>query len=310
MAKRKINIGTRSSKLALWQAGQVREALVKTFPDAEVNIIIFKTKGDAVLDVALSKIGDKGLFTKEIENGLIDGSIDVAVHSLKDLPTVLPAGLVLGGVLPRGEIRDVLVARDGRSLKDLTSCDKLGTSSLRRQAQLLHYNPELNIVDIRGNVNTRLQKMKEGYCDALVMAGAGFIRLGQESDISEFLNTDIMLPAVGQGAVAMEIREEDDEMTQITEAITDKPTLITTTAERIFLETIEGGCQVPVACYSEVSGNHIRLTGLVASVDGKQLLRDSLECNLNVANVHAGQLAERLLSIGGREILDGIKRRG
>jgi hydroxymethylbilane synthase len=310
MAKRKINIGTRSSKLALWQAGQVREALVKTFPDAEVNIIIFKTKGDAVLDVALSKIGDKGLFTKEIENGLIDGSIDVAVHSLKDLPTVLPAGLVLGGVLPRGEIRDVLVARDGRSLKDLTSCDKLGTSSLRRQAQLLHYNPELNIVDIRGNVNTRLQKMKEGYCDALVMAGAGFIRLGLESDISEFLNTDIMLPAVGQGAVAMEIREKDDEMTQITEAITDKLTLITTTAERIFLETIEGGCQVPVACYSEVSGNHIRLTGLVASVDGKQLLRDSLECNLNVVNVHAGQLAERLLSIGGKEILDGIKRRG
>jgi hydroxymethylbilane synthase len=163
-------------------------------------------------------------------------------------------------------------------------------------------------VDIRGNVNTRLQKMKEGYCDALVMAGAGFIRLGLESEISEFLNTDVMLPAVGQGAVAMEIRDKDDEMAQIIDAITDTPTLITTMAERVFLEAIEGGCQVPVACYSEVSGCVIKLTGLVASVDGKQLLKESMECDLNVANVYAEQLAEKLLSKGGREILDGIKR--
>jgi hydroxymethylbilane synthase len=307
MIKESINIGTRGSQLALWQAHEVRNALLRVFPEMEVNVVTIKTKGDAVLDVALSKIGDKGLFTREIEKALLDGRIDVAVHSLKDLPTTLPGGLTLGGVLTRGEVRDVLVSRDGRTLKNLTDVDRIGTSSLRRQAQLLNYNPGLTVVDIRGNVNTRLRKMYEGHCDALVMAGAGFIRLGLASEITEYLKTDVMLPAVSQGAVVMEIRDNDADVAQIVDDITDYATLNTTMAERVFLKTIEGGCQVPVACFSEVSGNSIKLTGLVASVDGKQLLKESVACPMNEANIKAVQLAEKLLAIGGREILEKIR---
>lgn len=307
MAKNKINIGTRSSQLAMWQAEAVRNALLETFPDTQVEIVPINTKGDAVLDVALSKIGDKGLFTKEIENALLDGRVDVAVHSLKDLPTLLPEGLTLGGVLPRGEVRDVLVSRDGRRLNELTSADKIGTSSLRRQAQLLHFNPDLQVVDIRGNVNTRLRKMEEGLCDAMIMAGAGFIRLGLEERITEFLPVEVMLPAVSQGAVAMEIRDNDPEMAEIITQITDSETLLTTNAERVFLKTIEGGCQVPVACYSEVDGEKITLTGLVASVDGSQLLKESVTCSLEHANANARELAQKLLSAGGRQILGQIR---
>ncbi|MDK2841560.1 MAG: hydroxymethylbilane synthase [Anaerophaga sp.] len=307
MTIEKINIGTRSSKLALWQAHQVKEALMGIFPRMTVNIIPLKTKGDAVLDVALSKIGDKGLFTLEIENALLKGEIDIAVHSLKDLPTILPGGLTLGGVLPRGEVRDVLVSRDRRKLKDMNPGDRIGTSSLRRQAQILHYNPELKVVDIRGNVNTRLRKMYEGHCDALVMAGAGFIRLGLESEITEYLDTDIMLPAVSQGAVAMEIRDDDAKVAQIVSEITDEVTLQTTSAERTFLQTIEGGCQVPVGCFSEIRGSTIRLTGIVASVDGCMLLKETMEGERENAGIIAAELARKILAMGGKEILNGLR---
>jgi len=307
MQKSTINIGTRGSNLALWQARAVQEALMKAFPEIEVNIVIIKTKGDAVLDLALSKIGDKGLFTREIEEALLDGRIDIAVHSLKDLPTQLPDNLTLGGVLPRGEVRDVLISRDGRSLEQLNANARIGTSSLRRQAQILNYNRTFKVVDIRGNVNTRLRKLYEGHCDAVIMAGAGILRLGMQDKISQFLDTDIMLPAVSQGAVAMEIRDGDAETASVVRAITDDATWHTTTAERVFLRIIEGGCQVPVGCYSEVSGNQIKLTGLVASVDGEQLLRESLECPLSEAGEKAARLAEKLLNDGGREILEAIR---
>jgi hydroxymethylbilane synthase len=307
MKKDTINIGTRGSNLAMWQAREVQNALKAKFPESTVNIVPIKTKGDAVLDVALSKIGDKGLFTKEIENALLDGSVDLAVHSLKDLPTTLPDGLTLGGVLPRGEVRDVLISSNGRLLENLNTGDRIGTSSLRRQAQVLHYNPELTVVDIRGNVNTRLRKMGEGHCDAMIMAGAGIIRLGLESNITEFLNPAIMLPAVSQGVVAVEIRENDSEVRQIVDVITDDATWLTAIAEREFLRTIEGGCQVPVACYSEVSGDRITLTGLVASVDGTQLLRETTECSLCSARENAARLARILLESGGREILNEIR---
>lgn len=307
MSKDTINIGTRSSDLAMWQARKVKEALQKTFPGLIVNIVKIKTKGDAVLDVALSKIGDKGLFTREIEVALAEGRIDMAVHSLKDLPTTLPDGLVLGGVLPRGEVRDVIISRDRRALKDLNKGDRVGTSSLRRQAQLLHYNPGLEVVDIRGNVNTRLRKMKEGHCDAVVMAGAGIIRLGLADDIAGFLDPEIMLPAVSQGAVTVEIRENDPEVEELLKGINDEKTWYTTMAERVFLRTIEGGCQVPVACYSELSEASLRMTGLVASVDGRRLLRESIECPLREADDRAEWLAQTLLDRGGREILDQIR---
>lgn len=307
MQKETIKIGTRSSNLAMWQAYEVKNALVDVFPEIEVEIVPIKTKGDAVLDVALSKIGDKGLFTREIENALLEGNIDIAVHSLKDLPTTLPDHLILGGVLPRGEVRDVLISRDGRLLEELNVNDRIGTSSLRRQAQILNYNPDLKVVDIRGNVNTRLRKMNEGHCDAMIMAGAGIIRLGMESKIAQFLDTSVMLPAVSQGAVAMETRANDQRVSRFVEAITDTATWQTITAERVFLKTIEGGCQVPVACFSEVSESQIKMTGLVASVNGKQLLRESIVCSLSDANEKAADLALELLSRGGKEILDEIR---
>ena len=307
MSDKTIRIGTRKSDLAMWQAREVSDALTGAFPGLNVEIVKISTKGDAVLDVALSKIGDKGLFTREIELALADGRIDMAVHSLKDLPTALPEGLVVGGVLPRGEVRDVLISTQKLSLKEMPDGARVGTSSLRRQAQLLHFNPGLEVVDIRGNVNTRLRKMKEGHCDALLMAGAGILRLGLDNEISEFVDPSVILPAVSQGAVAVEIRENDPEVEAFLKGINDVTTWKSTMAERAFLRTIEGGCQVPVGCYSQMSGSSIRLTGMVASVDGKKLLRESVGGDIKDAEVMASGLAETLLAQGGKEILDQIR---
>ncbi|MFW5754739.1 MAG: hydroxymethylbilane synthase [Marinilabiliaceae bacterium] len=307
MSDKTIRIGTRKSDLAMWQAREVSEALTRAFPGLNVEIVKISTKGDAVLDVALSKIGDKGLFTREIEQALIEGRIDMAVHSLKDLPTALPEGLVVGGVLPRGEVRDVLISNRGFSLEEMPDGARVGTSSLRRQAQLLHFNPGLEVVDIRGNVNTRLRKMKEGHCDALLMAGAGILRLGLDDEISGFVDPSVILPAVSQGAVAVEIRGNDPEIEAFLKDINDASTWKCTMAERAFLRTIEGGCQVPVGCYSEMSDSTIRLTGMVASVDGKKLLRESVEGDLENAETMASGLAESLLLQGGKEILDQIR---
>ncbi len=307
MSNNTIKIGTRGSKLALWQANTVKDAISAAFPKLTVEIVIIKTKGDIILDVSLSKIGDKGLFTKEIETALINGEVDLAVHSLKDLPTELPEDLCLGGMLPRGEVRDVFISKDGRKLSEMTADDRIATSSLRRKAQLLAYNPNLNIVDIRGNVDTRLNKMNEGHCDALLMAGAGIIRLGYDSYITELLDPEVVLPAVSQGAVAIEIREEDERIQRIVDAISDEQTWQTTMAERWLLRTLEGGCQVPVACYSKSDGKQIHLTGLVASVDGKQVIRKSVNCPMEEASEKAIELAEAILAEGGKEILDQIR---
>ncbi|MCW0482083.1 hydroxymethylbilane synthase [Gaoshiqia sediminis] len=307
MSKKNIKIGTRGSKLALWQAEQVQAAISGAFPHLTVEIEIIKTKGDIILDVALSKIGDKGLFTKEIETALINGEIDLAVHSLKDLPTELPEGLIIGGMLPRGEVRDVLISKDGRKLTEMTENDRIATSSLRRKAQLLHFNPNLTIVDIRGNVDTRIQKMKDGHCDALVMAGAGIIRLGYEKLITEFLDPTVILPAVSQGAVAIEIREDDEFIQRVVDAVSDELTWQTTMAERWLLRTLEGGCQVPVACYSEPHGSQLKLTGLVAGLDGKTVIRKTVDCSLDEASEKAIELAQAILDEGGREILDSIR---
>jgi len=307
MSNNKLKIGTRGSKLALWQADQVKTAVSAAFPDLIVEIEIIKTKGDIILDVSLSKIGDKGLFTKEIEAELINGNIDLAVHSLKDLPTELPEGLCIGGMLPRGEVRDVFISKDGRKLNEMTSGDRIATSSLRRKAQLLAYNPDLNIVDIRGNVDTRLRKMEEGHCDALLMAGAGIIRLGYSRYITELLDPAVVLPAVSQGAVAIEVREEDERVQRIVNAISDEETWTTTMAERWLLRTLEGGCQIPVACYSEIDQNQLTLTGLVSSIDGKKVIRKSLSCSVDEGSEKAIELAESILKEGGKEILDQIR---
>lgn len=302
-----IKIGTRGSKLALWQAETVKSELEKAYPSLNFELKIIKTKGDKILDVALSKIGDKGLFTKEIEQALYDNEIDLAVHSLKDLPTELPKNLIIGGMLKRAEVRDVFISKDGRRLSEFTAKDKIATSSLRRQSQLLHFNPKLNIVDIRGNVETRLKKMNDGHCDALIMAGAGILRLGYEEIITEFIDTDIMIPAVSQGAIAIEIREEDDHIQHLIDAITDETTRTTTFAERSLLRTLEGGCQIPVGCYSEVHGDQIKLTGMVAALNGKTIIRKSVETTLEEASEKAIELAQTILDDGGKEILDSIR---
>ncbi len=307
MNKQTVTIGTRGSKLALWQAEAVKSELEKAHPNIGVNIKIIKTKGDKILDVSLSKIGDKGLFTKEIEQALYDNEVDIAVHSLKDLPTELPEGLILGGMLKRADVRDVFISKDGRKLSEFTAKDKIATSSLRRRAQLLKYNPELTVIDIRGNVDTRIKKMNDGFCDAMVIAAAGVLRLGYNEVITEYLNPEVMLPAVGQGAIAVEIREDDFSTQQKLDKITDEQTRIATLAERAVLRHLEGGCQVPVGCYSAIENEQINLTAMVCSLDGKEMIKKSTVCSFDEASVLAIELAQSILDEGGQEILNKIR---
>ncbi len=308
MNQRTIKIGTRGSELALWQANEVQTFLKKAFPEVEIEIVVIKTKGDIILDVALSKIGDKGLFTKEIEQALLAGEIDLAVHSLKDMPTELPEGLSLGGVLPRGEVRDVFLSRDGRKLAAFTGNDKVGTSSLRRKSQLLNHFPYLDIVDIRGNVNSRIQKMQEGHCDGLIMAGAGIQRLGLEHLVSEYLDPTVIMPAVSQGAITIEVREDDEDILPYIDGINDDLTWTMVMAERAFLRTMEGGCQVPVACRTLlVDEQRLKISALVAALDGSKMVRETIECDLEEASEKAIELALRMLEAGAADILKSIR---
>ncbi len=305
--KKTIRIGTRGSQLALYQAKKVKATLEKIFPDLQVDLKIIKTKGDKILDVALSKIGDKGLFTKEIENELIDGSVDLAVHSLKDLPTTLPEGLKLGAVLERGEFRDALVSLNGKKLADLKPGDVIATSSLRRIAGLLKINDQIIIKDIRGNVNSRLQKMEEGYCDAMIMAAAGLQRLGLESYITEIIDPELLMPAVSQGAIAIETRLNDPEIDLLMEKLNHTETWNTVIAERAFLAHLQGGCQVPLGCYSKIKDGILEMSGFVASVDGKQYIREDISGDLLNGKEIGVELGEKMLKKGAGEILDQIK---
>jgi len=303
-----IKIGTRGSKLALYQANRLKAELQEKFPDAQIEIIVIKTKGDKILDVALSKIGDKGLFTKEIETALIEGTIDMAVHSLKDLPTVLPEGLVLGGVLERGEFRDALVSLNGKKLADLTSNDVIATSSLRRKAQLLKVNPDFNIIDIRGNVNTRIEKMKNGYCTAMVMAAAGLQRLGYNEYISEILDVESVIPATAQGIIAIETRENDDRINRFITGINHEPSYLAAFAERKFLNTLEGGCQIPVGCYTEFTDDIFKITGFISMPDGSDLIEGSLSGKKEDAESIAKELALSFQQKGAFKIVEFIRK--
>jgi hydroxymethylbilane synthase len=303
----RIRIGTRGSQLALYQAEKVKATLISQFPLLDVEIQIIKTKGDKILDVALSKIGDKGLFTKEIENALLDCSIDIAVHSLKDLPTTLPEGLKLGAVLERAEYRDALVSKNGKLLAQLGAGDIVATSSLRRQAGLLKIAPEVTIKDIRGNVQTRLKRMEEGYCDAMIMAAAGLQRLGLEHYITEIIDHDQIIPAVSQGIIAIEMRENDKNTQEFLDAINHQQTMDSALAERAFLSMLQGGCQVPVGCYSVRNMNKIELHGFVASIDGKVSIKNSTvgDCSNPIGIGH--ELAKKLLEMGAKTILENIR---
>lgn len=308
MKNNTLRIGTRGSQLALWQANETRNALAKKFPNINIEIEVIKTKGDIILDVALSKIGDKGLFTKEIEVALLNDEIDLAVHSLKDLPTELPDGLIIGGVLPRGEVRDVFLSKDGRPLSKMSKNDKVGTSSLRRRSQLLHSYPNIQVVDVRGNVNSRIQKMNDGQYDGLVMAGAGIARLELSHLITETIPPTTIMPAVGQGLVAFEIREDDEVIRSFVDGIASFKDWQIAVAERAFLRTLEGGCQVPVACYiEELDNNQMRINGLVASLDGATQIKEVAVCDFEEMAETAVELAFKILQLGGDELLSNIR---
>lgn len=302
-----IVVGSRTSQLALTQTNWVIDELkqLKLPYNFEVKEII--TKGDRILDVTLSKVGGKGLFVKEIEIAMLNGEIDMAVHSMKDMPSELPKGLVIASVPKRVDHRDAFISKKYDSLMSMPSGAVVGTSSLRRSAQILAKRPDLEIKWIRGNLETRLRKLEEGQYDAIILAAAGLKRMGWSRDyVTEYLSTDDCLPAVGQGALAIQCREDDDELLQLLSRINDDTTMRTVAAERSFLHRLEGGCQVPIAAYAEiVKDERIRITGLVAEPDGTVIIRDSLE---GTDPEQLGkQLADELMKQGAKEILERVK---
>ena len=296
-----LTIGSRGSKLALWQARWVASRLEGLGYSTRIEII--KTTGDKITDVALSKVGGKGLFTKEIEEALLARTIDLAVHSMKDVPTELPAGLTLGAVSAREDPRDALA---GRKLAELAAGAKVGTSSLRRAAQLRLLRPDLAVENIRGNVDTRLRKLDEGRYDAVVLACAGLKRLGLEGRIAEPLPVDMMIPAVGQGALGIEIREEDGPAAEACRRLEDPATRTAVTAERAFLAALGGGCQVPVGAHARVNGQEVMLEAIVISPAGGEPVRGRSAGPLEEAEALGKRLGEELLERGAREILEEV----
>ncbi|MCF6171486.1 MAG: hydroxymethylbilane synthase [Bacteroidales bacterium] len=307
MKNKTIKIGTRGSRLALYQANKAKKAIEERFPETRVEVIVIHTKGDKILDVSLSKIGDKGLFTKELEVALLNNEVDMAVHSLKDLPTFFPDGLKLGAVLKRAEVRDALVSKKGKTLAQLDENDVIATSSLRRRAQLLAFNPKFKIVDIRGNMNTRLAKMDNGYCDAMIMAATGLQRLGLTERITEIIDINTMVPAVSQGAIGIEIRENDKAVENVMRGINHEETMLVTTAERAFLKSMEGGCQIPIGCFSVLNKNSFTITGLVADLKGEKVIRITQSGKAENARQIALEVAEKMVGEGAAEILDEIR---
>lgn len=303
----KIIIGSRGSALALRQSRTVAQQLAQHFPNRTFEVQIIKTKGDLILDRPLADIGDKGLFTKELQGALLDGEIHLAVHSLKDLPTDQPSGLALAAVSAREDVRDVLVTRAGDSLDELPAGSRLGTSSRRRTAQLRHYRSDLDILDLRGNVDTRVRKLEDGQYDAIIMAAAGLRRLGLDSHITQYLPMDICLPAPGQGALAIETREDDaDTRAMLLAAIDDPEAHRATAAERAFLGRLEGGCQIPIGAYAEERDGQLFLDGVVASLDGARLIRSRIHGSPDDFQRLGKQLAERVLEMGAGDILRDI----
>ncbi len=299
-------LGTRASKLALQQSRWVAEQVMRLNPGLRVELKEIRTSGDKILDVPLAKIGGKGLFVKEIEDALLEQDIDFAVHSMKDVPTQLPNGLDILCVPPREDPRDALIAREAGSFRDLPHGAKVGTSSLRRQAQLLHHRPDLEIEMLRGNLDTRLRKLREGLYDAIVLAAAGLKRLGWQEQVTQYLPVEISLPAIGQGALGIEARRDDAFVASVLAKLEDSTTRAAVTAERALLHRLEGGCQVPIAGHASALGNRLRLTALVGQVDGSQLVQDRLEGPSSDALRIGAELAEQLLRQGAREILDRI----
>ncbi len=293
--------------MALWQAEWVKAELEGKYPGIEVVLLKIKTTGDKITDVPLAQVGGKGLFTKEIEEALLRGDADLAVHSMKDVPTFFPEGLHLRAITVREEARDALISHEpGLGLSDLKPGAVVGTSSLRRKAQLLALRPDFKIEDLRGNVDTRLKKVKDGEYDAIILAGAGLRRLGWEKSITEYIEPEVMLPAIGQGALGIETRIDDDETNELVSFLDHRETSIAVTAERALLGRLEGGCQVPIAAFATVDVSIVKLTGLVASVDGKRIINGEISGPVEGAEALGVELAETLLKNGAHEILSEL----
>lgn len=303
-----LTIGTRGSALALWQAHFVRDVLQKKFPSLLIDIKIIKTTGDKILDAPLSTIGDKGLFTKEIENALLDGRIDVAVHSLKDVPTQIPDGLRIAAVAKREDVRDVLISSKWKSLDELPERATIATGSLRRKAQLLHHRPDLRIVDIRGNLQTRFARYEESNWDGMMLAYAGVKRLGLEKHIAQIIPTELILPAVGQGALGIEIRSDDDRTLRFIKILNHLATETCTLAERSLLHALEGGCQIPIGAHAVMKKGKLMLRAIVGSIDGSVLLDVHGTSAPSRAEQLGMRLGEKLLCNGAQEILESIRR--
>lgn len=306
MPSNQLTIGSRGSKLALFQANWVKGRLEAAHPGLLVAIEIIKTSGDVFLESPLSKIGGKGLFTKEIEEALLEGRIDLAVHSLKDLPTLLPDGLSLAAVSQREDVRDAFLSNKYRSLEALPEGAQVGTSSLRRQSQLLRWRSDLKIANLRGNLDTRLRKLDEGQYDAVLLACAGLDRLGYQHRIVERLSCQQVCPAVGQGALGIETRVTDEVARERVQCLHHLPTHFAVTAERAFLRRLGGGCQVPIAGHAWIERSRLEMLGVVASVDGRQFFREQADSPIEQAAELGIRLAECLLASGAREILTSL----
>ena len=301
-----LKIGTRGSQLALFQANWVKDQLIQAHPHLKVTLIKIRTSGDRIQDAPLAKIGGKGLFVKEIEEALIQKRIDLAVHSIKDVPTEFPQGLHLSVITKREDPRDVFISRSGKTLKDLPQNAKIGTSSLRRQAQILHFRSDFEMIPLRGNLDTRLKKLKTMNLDGIVLALAGVKRLGLEERITEIIPTDISLPAIGQGALGIETRLNDKMVEEQIQFLNDKDSWIAVSAERAFLKKLEGGCQVPIAAFARAVGTTLQIDGLVGTIDGKRLIGHRMEGPIEKAESLGIELAEILLGKGAKEILDEV----
>nr|CRH06777.1 Porphobilinogen deaminase [Candidatus Magnetococcus massalia] len=301
-----VRIGTRASALALWQAEWVKSQLEAHHPGIAVELVKIKTQGDKILDVPLAKVGGKGLFVKELEEAMLDGRVDLAVHSMKDVPAEFPEGLMLGPILEREDPRDALLSLKHKSIDALPQGAKVGSSSLRRQSQILSQRPDLELAWLRGNVGTRIGKLESGEYDAIILAAAGVKRLKMTDHVVQWIEPETMLPAVGQGAVGIEHRIGDARIEQLLAPLNHSETSIRVRAERAFLATLEGGCQVPIAGHAVLHGDTLTLKGLVAEVEGSTILTEQIEGSADNAVAMGRELADKLLDRGAREILQKV----
>jgi hydroxymethylbilane synthase len=305
-----LKIGTRGSKLALAQSTWVKEEVESRYSHVQVELVRIRTKGDKIIDSPLSKLGGKGLFVKEIEDALLRREVHVAVHSMKDVPSELPGELMLSVFPWREDPSDALISEEDRTLEELPRGARVGTSSLRRAAQLLHIRPDLEVAALRGNVDTRLKKLDSGGLHAIILAPAGLKRLGFAHRISQILPIESILPAIGQGALGLEVMRDNEETLGLLEFLNHEPTQITVTCERAFLKKLEGGCQVPIAGFAHIDGKSLHLRGIVAELDGSTLIRDEITGEKERAEEIGIALAERLLESGAAKILERIYGRG